>query len=138
MITAAAAVAAGAGLLLHRRIRGRLSLWTRLSSFTQTPTLVPHDASRDRATLYVARGGDPAANVDTLLAHLGGIERIVGQNDVVLIKVSAQWWNHGMTNVATVRRMIDRILGRSGFSGEIIVFENVHYRLKDGPGARQA
>ena len=53
------------------------------------------------------------------------------KDDVVLIKVSAQWWNQGMTNVAAVKRTIEQILTVPGFTGEVIVFENTHF-LKDG------
>lgn len=82
--------------------------------------------------MYIARGGGPAANLDNVLMRLGGIDAIVGKDDVVLLKVSAQWWNQGMTNVAAVRRMIEKVLSRTGFAGEVIVFENVHFRGRDG------
>ncbi len=139
----AAAVAGGAALTgavaaFHRSLTARLSLWTRLPEFSATPPLVPHDPAHDKQTLYVSQGKTPAENIDVVLEKLGGIEKVVGPEDVVILKVSAQWWNIGMTNVAAVKRMIERIVGRDGFRGEVIVFENTHFRLADGSGLSRA
>ncbi len=141
LLAAAGVALAGAGavaLAARRRLVARLSQWTRLDEFTRTPELAPHDPARDRRTLYVARGGTPAENVDAIFEKLGGVEPFVGADDVVIIKVSAQWWNQGMTNVAAVKRVVERVLGREGFRGEVIVFENVHFRLADGSGLARA
>jgi uncharacterized protein DUF362 len=132
LIGGGVAALAAAGYALRARIRNKISRWTELGSFTATPPLAPHDPARERRTLAVARGDAPAANVDTVVGKLGGIGRVVGENDVVLIKVSAQWWNQGMTNVAAVKRVVEHVLERPGFRGEIIVFENVHFRLAGG------
>lgn len=127
------------GKSARRKVRSRVAKVTQLSSFTATPPLVPHHDTRDRATVYVARGGpSPAANVDTVLSKLGGIGTVVGSDDVVIVKVSAQWWNQGMVNVAAVRRVIEHILELPGFAGEVIVFENTHFRLSDGSGLSRA
>jgi hypothetical protein len=126
------AAVAGAAFLVRRKIVGRLSRLTALSSFTATPGLRPHDPATERRTLYVARGPMPAGNVDAVLAKLGGIGKFVGEDDVVLIKVSAQWWNQGMTNVAAVKRVVEHVLERPGWRGEVIVFENVHFLLANG------
>jgi hypothetical protein len=134
-------IAAGVGALgfaVRRRLSSKLASITQLPSFTATPALVPHDPARDRAKIYVARGGSPAANVDVVLAKLGGIGSLVGAEDVVVIKVSAQWWNQGMTNVAAVKRLIECVLERDGFRGEVILFENTHFRLADGSGLSRA
>lgn len=130
--------AAGAGLGLRRKLKNKLAAYTQLSSFTATPDLVPHDPARDRATIHVAQGGTPAENVAAVLAKLGGVGTVVGRDDVVIMKVSAQWWNQGMTNVAAVKRVVESILERPGFSGEIIVFENTHFRMADGSGLSRA
>lgn len=124
--------------LFPRRLRSILARLTERKEFTATPPLLPHDPARDRRTVYVASGGSPAANVDEVLAKLGGIGTIVGADDVVLIKVSAQWWNQGMTNVAAVKRVVERIVDLPGFTGEVIVFENTHFRLGDGSGLARA
>jgi hypothetical protein len=120
-------------------VRSRVARITQLPSFTAAPPVVAHDAARDRAKVYVARGGtSPEANVDTVMSKLGGIGSVVGADDVVILKVSAQWWNQGMTNVAAVRRVIEHILELPGFRGEVIVFENTHFRLADGSGLSRA
>ena len=85
-VAGSAVALAGVGLLLRRRLVNRLSRWTRLAASTAAPPLLPHDPVSDRSTLYVARDGTPAENVDTILNQLGGIEAIVGPNDVVLAR----------------------------------------------------
>src|SRR6266545_4631322 len=122
----------------RRRVFSRLARWTMRPEFSATPPLVAHDPGAERRTIQVARDGSPAANVDAALAKLGGLGRVVAPGDVVLIKVSAQWWNQGMTNVAAVRRVIEHVLEIPGFHGEVIVFENVHFRLADGSGLARA
>ncbi len=128
----------GITFALRRKIRSRLADMTQRAAFTAVPPLVPHDPARDRTSVYVAQGGAPADNVDAVLAKLGGMEAVVGVDDVVIIKVSAQWWNQGMTNAAAVKRTIEAVLARPGFAGEVIVFENTHFRMPDGSGLSRA
>ncbi len=134
----AAAVAVPVAFLLRKKILGRIARYTERPEFSATPPLVPHDPARDARTLYVARGGGPTANVDSVLDKLGGLEKIVGPTDVVIVKVSAQWWNQGMTNVAAVKRLVERVLATPGFKGEVIVFENTHFVDKSGGGLTRA
>jgi hypothetical protein len=47
--------------------------------------------------------------VDTVLDKVGGIARFLAENDVVVIKVRAQWWNQRMTNVAAAKRLVDTV-----------------------------
>jgi len=128
----------GAAFVFRKKIKNKLDAWTTRDAFSATPPLVPHDPVKDRTTIHVAQGGTPAANIDTVLGKLGGIGSVVGADDVVIIKVSAQWWNQGMTNVAAVKRTIEQILERPGFRGDVVVFENVHFRLADGSGLARA
>lgn len=130
---AAAAVLGGAAFAFRRRIKQRLDRWTRDDAFSATPPLIPHDPVADKTTIHVAQGGTPAANVDAVLAR-AGLRDLVGVDDVVIIKVAAQWWNTGMTNVAAVKRTIEAILELHGsaWKGEIIVFENTHFRRVGG------
>ena len=127
----ALAAAAGGAFVMRKKILNVLDRKTVLASFSATPPLVPHDPAKERTTLYVGKDAGPAGNVDTVLARMGGIGTVVGPDDVVLIKVAAQWWNQGMTNVAAVKRTIEHILERPGFKGEIIVFENTHFHFPD-------
>jgi len=132
--------AAGFGaatLTMRHRLRARLERWTKLPEFSATPALLPHRAD-ERASIAVGRGGSPESNLDAALDRGGGLDRILGQDDVVIIKVAAQWWNQGMTNVAAARRLIERVLARPGFRGEVVVFENTHFRLPDGSGLSRA
>ena len=125
------AAAAGGAFVMRNKITNLLDRKTVLPSFSATPPLVPHDPAKERTTLYVAKDGGPAGNVDTVLGKLGGMSKVVGVDDVVLIKVAAQWWNQGMTNVAAVKRAIEHVLEIPGFKGEVIVFENTHFRFPD-------
>jgi len=129
----AAAVLGGAAFAFRRKIKQRIDRWTRDDAFAAIPPLVPHDPVADRATIHVAQGGTPAVNVDDVLAR-AGLRSLIGVDDVVIIKVSAQWWNTGMTNVAAAKRTIEAILELHGsaFRGEIIVFENTHFRVEGG------
>ena len=81
----------GAAIVFRRKVVRTLAKWTELADFYETPPLKPHDPVLDRRTLFAARGGGPAANVDSVLDKMGGIEKIVGPSDVVIIKVCAQW-----------------------------------------------
>ena len=120
---AATAVAAGgAGFVFRKRLGKMVDRWTLQDSFGATPPLVPHDPAVDRVVLHVAQGASPAANIDAVLSKLGGIAKVVGPDDVVAVKVSAQWWNQGMTNVAAARRLIEHVIDQPGFRGEVVVF----------------
>jgi len=55
----------------------------------------------------------------------GSPEGLIDPNDVVLIKVNAQWQCRGATNTDVLRGLIHRILEHpDGFSGEVVIFEN--------------
>jgi hypothetical protein len=125
-------------LILGRKVRNRLSAWTRLQEFEATPHLLPHDPATERRRLYVSRGRSPSDNVDSVFRKLGGLTRIVGDDNLVILKVSAQWWNQGMTNVAAIKRVVEHILEIPGFTGEVVVFENTHFRLLSGSGLSRA
>ena len=50
---------------------------------------------------------------------------LIASDDVVLIKVNAQWKYRGCTNSDLVRGLIQRILDHpDGFSGEVVIIEN--------------
>ncbi len=135
ILLGAAAAAAGGLLYARKRVRDALAARTRLASFSATPPPPVHDPVRDRTRLFVAQGGSPAANIDAVWDKA---QLAITADAVVIIKVSAQWWNQGMTNVGAVRRVVERVLATPNFSGEVIVFENVHFRLPDGSGLARA
>ena len=78
-------------------------------------------------TVYRAVNGNPEANLEKVIDLLGGIESIIGSNDVVVIKPNVQWWNQGATNLAAIRKLVELIMNHpSGFNGEVVLAENCH------------
>ena len=58
---------------------------------------------------------------------LGGIEEIVGTDDIVVIKPNGQWWNQGVPNLLALKTFVDLIMNRpAGFIGEVVLAENCH------------
>jgi hypothetical protein len=58
-------------------------------------------------------------------APLAGPSGMIAADDVVLIKVNAQWKYRGGTNSDVIRGLIQRILEHpDGFSGEVVIVEN--------------
>jgi len=59
------------------------------------------------------------------VSALSGPSGIIAPDDVVLIKVNAQWKYRGCTNSDLVRGLVQRILDHPDvFTGEIVIFEN--------------
>ena len=90
---------------------------------------------------YGGGGGNYHVGVDRLLQLMGdkglkfyrsaqetalsGPLGMIKPNDVVLIKVNAQWKYRGCTNSDLIRGLIQRILDHpDGFNGEVVIFEN--------------
>jgi uncharacterized protein (DUF362 family) len=90
---------------------------------------------------YAFTSGNHHAGVDTLLNLMGqnglkfyrtsvsgtanGTNGLIASNDVVLIKVNAQWKYRGCTNSDVVRGLIQRVLEHpDGFGGEVVIVEN--------------
>ena len=56
---------------------------------------------------------------------LAGPQGMIAPDDVVLIKVNAQWKYRGCTNSDVIRGLVQRILDHpDGFTGEVVIFEN--------------
>ena len=56
---------------------------------------------------------------------LGGPDGLIAVDDIVLIKVNAQWKCRGGTNTDLLRGLVHRILQHpEGFRGEVVLFEN--------------
>ena len=80
-----------------------------------------------QSTIYRSLNGTPSENMMKVIDIMGGIENIIGENDVVVIKPNVQWWNHGATNLSALKTLIDLIMNRpGGFLGEVIIAENCH------------
>ena len=80
-----------------------------------------------RCTLYRAVNGPPDTNLIKVIELMGGIEKIIGPDDVVLIKPNVQWWNQGAPNLSALKAFVDMIINRPrGFNGEVVLAENCH------------
>ncbi len=85
---------------------------------------ITKDAS---SSLYRAVNGTPLENITKVIDLIGGIEKIVGVADVVVIKPNVQWWNQGTPNLLAVKTFVELIMERrGGFKGEVVIAENCH------------
>ena len=80
-----------------------------------------------QVTVYRSINGNPETNLNKVIELLGGIEEVIGSDDIVVIKPNVQWWNHGAPNLSAVKEFVDLIMNRpGGFNGEVVVAENCH------------
>ncbi len=87
----------------------------------------PKITNSSQSIIYRALNGTPSENITKVIELMGGIEKIIGGNDVVVIKPNVQWWNHGATNLSALKTLVDLIMNRpSGFYGEVVIAENCH------------
>lgn len=78
-------------------------------------------------TIYRAVNGTPAENLTKVIDLMGGIGKIIGGDDIVLIKPNVQWWNQGAPNLLALKTFVDLIMDRvGGFNGEVVLAENCH------------
>ena len=78
-------------------------------------------------TVYRAVNVNPETNLEKVTDLLGGIEKIIGADDVVVIKPNVQWWNQGAPNIQALKALVDLVMERpGGFSGEVVIAENCH------------
>ena len=78
-------------------------------------------------TLYRSVNGNPATNIAKVIEQMGGIEKVIGTYDVVMIKPNVQWWNQGSPNLSSLKAFVDMIMERpGGFKGEVVIAENCH------------
>ena len=73
--------------------------------------------------------------VSLLTAYGADLPTLLARWMQTLANENVAW---GMTNVAAVKRMIEHILDRPNFAGEVIMFENTHFRMSDGSGLSRA
>jgi hypothetical protein len=85
------------------------------------------DKRKDSSEMvFRAINGGPQGNLIKVIELLGGIERLVGQEDIVIIKPNGQWWNQGAPNLLALNTLINLIMNRPGFGGEVFLAENCH------------
>jgi hypothetical protein len=77
--------------------------------------------------LYRAVNGSPGENLEKVVELMGGIGNVIGEDDMVMVKPNAQWWNQGTPNLAALKRFVDLVMERpGGFRGEVVLAENCH------------
>ncbi|MFZ5516567.1 MAG: DUF362 domain-containing protein [Candidatus Zhuqueibacterota bacterium] len=91
-------------------------------------------ADRTPSHIFVARGRTPEQNIACVIDMMGGIGKIIGKDDIVILKPNAQWRGHGGSNTDAIKGFIDLVLGMAGFRGEIIIAENHHAAEDDSLG----
>ena len=64
--------------------------------------------------MYRSVNGSPAENLRKVVELMGGVASLFGEDDMVLIKPNAQWWNQGATNLAALSAFVDLIMERPG------------------------
>ncbi|RJQ17676.1 MAG: DUF362 domain-containing protein [Nitrospiraceae bacterium] len=85
-------------------------------------------ASHDgKSYVYLAKGASSEDNMRKVVEMMGGINKFVGADDIVLLKPNAQWWNQGTTNTNAMKAFIEMVLASPNFKGEIIIAENHHF-----------
>ena len=80
-----------------------------------------------QSTIYEVRNGTPEQNIEKVIEMMGGITRFIGEDDIIVLKPNAQWWNQGMTNTNAMKGFIELVLNIPRFRGEIIIAENHHF-----------
>jgi hypothetical protein len=77
--------------------------------------------------VFRAVNGAASENLEKVVELMGGIEKYIGQDDVVVIKPNLQWWNQGSPNLSAVKTFVEIVMNRpGGFNGEVILAENIH------------
>jgi hypothetical protein len=115
-------------LLQMLRIGGAMSLASAAWGKPREKSPFPRVPVKDPlCTVYRSVNGSPPENLRKVVELMGGIHALFGEDDVVLIKPNAQWWNQGATNLAALSAFVDLIMERpGGFRGEVVIAENCH------------
>ncbi|MFH1701763.1 MAG: DUF362 domain-containing protein [Candidatus Zixiibacteriota bacterium] len=84
--------------------------------------------------VYLVKSGTPEENVGNLIDLMGGIENIIGRDDIIIIKPNSQWWLQGMTNTDSMAALIQIMLDIPNFKGEIIIADNHQFQEDNSRG----
>lgn len=99
-------------------------------SNTRTIPRRPALQGKPSSTIYRALNGSPDRNVAKVIEIMGGLEKFIEPDTVVLVKPNGQWWNQGGPNLLALRALVDFIMNRpGGFTGEVVVADNCHRGL---------
>src|SRR4030042_3567926 len=83
----------------------------------------------------MVKNGDCFQNISKLFELMGGISKYIDPTDVVIIKGNAQWPYQGYTHTGCIKAVIDEILSIPGFSGEILICDNIQNTTSDSQRA---
>jgi hypothetical protein len=86
------------------------------------------------SNIYMSRNGTPEGNVTHVIESMGGIQKLINPDDIVVIKPNAQWRGHGGSNTNAIKGFIDLVLAIPNFNGEIIIAENHHAAIDNSLG----
>ena len=48
--------------------------------------------------VFLVKNGTPEENTKKVINLIGGIEKYIGKNSIVILKPNSQWYNQGMSN----------------------------------------
>ncbi|MGQ9638322.1 MAG: DUF362 domain-containing protein [Thermodesulfobacteriota bacterium] len=104
---------------------------TQSNSFKQNDralSLQPGDSKLPPSSIiFRSINGTPLENLTKVIELMDGIEKIIGEDDIVMIKPNVQWWNQGAPNLGALKRFIELVMERmGGFKGEVVILENCH------------
>lgn len=109
--------------LSRRQLLKFLGILSAYCSFNQLVT-----RKSDAATIskvYIAKNGDCFQCTSKIWEMLGGASRYISPTDIVVIKANGQWPNQGYTHTGVIKGIIDGILNIPGYSGEVLICDNV-------------
>jgi hypothetical protein len=75
--------------------------------------------------VFMVKNGTVGENIKKLLELIGGISRYILPTDIVVLKCNGQWPKQGYTNTECIKYVIDVILAIPGFSGEVLICDNI-------------
>lgn len=84
--------------------------------------------------IYYSKNGSPENNLSQVIEMMGGIQSLIGLDDIIILKPNSQWWNQGMTNTNTMKEFISLVLDIPKFTGEIIIADNHQYQDDNSRG----
>ena len=82
-------------------------------------------AQASKVKAFLVKNGDCFQNTGKIWELLGGPSKYIDPTDIVVIKGNAQWPYQGYTHTGCIKGVIDKILEIPGFSGEILICDNV-------------
>ncbi len=83
------------------------------------------EAAAALTRVYKVKNGNCFQNIAKLWEMLDGPTKYIDPTDVVVIKGNAQWPNQGYTHTGCIKAVIDQILQIPGFSGEVLLCDNI-------------